>query len=341
MSDSGTEVTDGPVVDGSSQANGAPMESSSLAVEGGASLDDDGPRIGLIRAAVRTIRSGTTEIEGVFDRARGPLTKKSLRGLHQRVKELRQTAEAAEDAFRDWTVELTGRPLAEGRVEHDALRASFEAEVAGIQQCMAKVAAEAELRQVKKAKAAAPPTDTEAEESSAEPAGPEPASAVAGTSAGDAKVSAPSAVTNDSIARRQAPHSALASTASAPAGVPPRRSPGWSVEAQVGSHASMANSLQQIASQEEEVRCSSGRRARADKLPMPATSHEPAAIREKLSGMPTTIKYVLCIVVCSLALMIYSHARILVVSAGPPAQPRLPAALAQAPVSAPPSGSMS
>lgn len=109
--------------------------------------------MGLIRAATRTIHAGVREIDAQLSQVRGPLSKKAIRLLGVKIKELRQTAESAEHAFRDWTVDLTGRPgegIAE-KVEYDALRLAFESEVEGIQRSMLRVADEVKRLQVSKA----------------------------------------------------------------------------------------------------------------------------------------------------------------------------------------------
>lgn len=104
--------------------------------------DENERRVAVIREAVRLISVGTGEINDVFSRARGPLPKKSMRVLHTRLKELRSAAETTEDGFRDWTVELTGKPNEAEQAQHDELRALFEVEVAAIQRCVARIAEE-------------------------------------------------------------------------------------------------------------------------------------------------------------------------------------------------------
>jgi len=124
-------------------------------------MDEGDPRVELIRAAKRTIRAGTEEIDATFASARGPLGKAVVRDLHRRVKDLRQTAESAEESFRDWTVELAGRGLdaAAERALYESLRADFEVEVAAIRLSMSRVADEVKRRQTSKAKACS--TDAE------------------------------------------------------------------------------------------------------------------------------------------------------------------------------------
>merc|ERR1719265_2511664 len=68
-----------------------------------------------------------------------------------RLKEMRDTAEKAEDAFRDWTVELTGQVFAEKeRIKHGDLRREFEVQVAAVQTCMTRVANEVARRKAHK-----------------------------------------------------------------------------------------------------------------------------------------------------------------------------------------------
>merc|ERR1719440_2390197 len=115
-------------------------------------VDEDGPREELIGTAIRTISHGTQEMHATFSQARGPLSKAVIKDLHRRVKDLRQTAESAEDAFRDWTVDLSGRPYErDAKLRFDELRESFEGEVASIQHAMARVADEVKRRQASKA----------------------------------------------------------------------------------------------------------------------------------------------------------------------------------------------
>lgn len=121
-------------------------------------MDEDGGgvRVGLIRAATRTIRSGTREIETQLSQVRGVLSKAAVRDLHKQVKDLRQTAENAEEAFRDWTIELSAKPGADAeKAEYESLRIAFEAEVSGIQRSMTRVAEEVKRRQASKAAAKA------------------------------------------------------------------------------------------------------------------------------------------------------------------------------------------
>jgi hypothetical protein len=103
-----------------------------------------------IKEAMYLIQVGTSEINDVFTEARGPLPKKAMKEIHQRIQKMRQAAEAAEDAFRDWTIELGGGASSAKRAAHDNLRARFEVQVQSIQTCMTRVAEEIKRRKVVK-----------------------------------------------------------------------------------------------------------------------------------------------------------------------------------------------
>lgn len=266
--------------------------------------EGSGPRVGQIRSAIRTIRNGTRGVEAVFSEARGPLSKSAVRNLHQRIKELRQTAESAEGAFREWTLDLAGQPRGAEHAEHDALRATFEAEVAGIQQSMLRIAEEVKRRKVAKRASA----DDAAAESEA---GEEPS-------------------TSASTFPRELPHTA------AP---PPQRSaslpsqaPARSMEERASSHAAMASTLRLIASQEEEVRLDRKSR-QAEEHVITLGARPDVATKGRSGGMHPYMKYILGIALVILGYTLYSHARLVIIhtsmhspaergEAVPPAAPR-------------------
>eukprot|EP00747_Dinoflagellata_sp_TGD_P164492 gnl/TRDRNA2_/TRDRNA2_184487_c0_seq1.p1 gnl/TRDRNA2_/TRDRNA2_184487_c0~~gnl/TRDRNA2_/TRDRNA2_184487_c0_seq1.p1 ORF type:complete len:458 (+),score=91.72 gnl/TRDRNA2_/TRDRNA2_184487_c0_seq1:87-1460(+) len=117
-------------------------------------MEIGGHRISRIRTATLTLRNGVSEVDAQFAQARGNLPKAAIKDLHRRVKELRQTAESTEDAFRDWTIDLADRPAAlvsaVERTEYDTLRATFELEVSAVEKCMARVVEEVKRRKVQK-----------------------------------------------------------------------------------------------------------------------------------------------------------------------------------------------
>lgn len=105
----------------------------------------------VIRMAIGSIRDGLFEINEQLLNVRGVLSKEEVLKLHMRLKEMRDTAERAEDAFRDWTVELTGQVFVEKeRVMHGDLRREFEVQVAAVQTCMTRVANEVARRKAHK-----------------------------------------------------------------------------------------------------------------------------------------------------------------------------------------------
>lgn len=245
---------------------------------------DEGPRVGLIRSAIRSIRCGACEIDAVFMEARGPLPKEAVRGLHQRIKELRETAESAEKAFREWTVELAGGSSACEREEFDALRASFETEVATIQTCMVKIANEVKRRKVTKQ---ADPDHSKAVEESALPVSkvlPPPAS-------GDVEA-------------------------------PAWRGPPRTTQERLTSHASLAGTLKQIASQEEEL--GGGAAKRKGQVPEERLDiyDEPPKTRESskslaavtVKAMPLPMKCVLGFAALIVGYVFYCHAQFLVLT---------------------------
>jgi len=240
--------------------------------------------VGLIRSAIRSIRCGAGEIDAVFIEARGPLSKAAIRGLHQRIKELRQTAESAESAFREWTVELAGGSSTAGQAEHDALRASFEIEVATIQACMVKIANEVKRRKV-----------TKSSDPDQSKAGEEPALPVT-------KVPPP--------------------LCSGDVETPPWRGPPRTTQERLTSHASLAGTLQQIASQEEEL--GGGAAKRKGQLPEERLdmSDESPKIRGSgktlaavtVKAMPLHLKCVLGFAALIVGYVFYCHAQFLVLS---------------------------
>jgi hypothetical protein len=255
-----------------------------------AAADEDGSREEIIRAAVRTISHGTQEIQATFSQARGTLSKAVIRDLHRRVKDLRQTAESAEDAFRDWTVDLSGRPYEkEAKQRYDELRASFEVEVASIQRSMQRVADEVKRRQASKAGPLSSDAGQAAEpEEPSTPTSPPPEPPHAAHRPPVApSVSVPSASSTPKLPRKQ-----LGS------------------EARVYSHASMASCLEEIASQEERSRkyasetvnvISQGCKLDDGAVPL----------RDRLRSMPPFMKYIIWASFISLTYMIWSEARYL------------------------------
>jgi len=209
-----------------------------------AAAEEDGPREELIRAAMRTITHGTQEIHVTFSQARGPLSKAVIRDLHRRVKDLRQTAESAEDAFRDWTVELSGRPYEkEAKLRYDELRASFEEEVSSIQHAMSRVADEVKRRQASKASQL--PTEPAHFDISSgdleEPAAAVPIHKPATYGAALPEIPRPP------------PRTPVVMVPSASSGspAPPRRAPALSGEqAMVSSHSAVARTLQEMSVQD-------------------------------------------------------------------------------------------
>lgn len=252
-------------------------------------VDEDAQREELIRTAMRTINHGTQEVHATFSQARGPLSKAIIKDLHRRVKDLRQTAESAEDAFRDWTVELSGKPYEkDGKLRYDELRASFEEEVASIQHAMQRVADEVKRRQASKANAANAETDCEDPptlERLVEPPAP-PARTV------PAPGSSPSA--------------------------PPRRAPtSRSTEAMVSSHAVVANRLQNIASQADrsEGRIVGGPSSSSSiSNALGASDSAKTVMRERIKGIHPFMKYIVWIALASLGYIIWVEARYLVLN---------------------------
>mmetsp|Transcript_106481 Transcript_106481/g.206195 ORF Transcript_106481/g.206195 Transcript_106481/m.206195 type:complete len:286 (-) Transcript_106481:95-952(-) len=245
---------------------------------------NEGPRVGVIRSAIRSIRCGACEIDAVFMEARGPLPKTAIRGLHQRVKELRQTAESAESAFREWTVELAGGSSTAERAEHDALRASFEIEVATMQTCMAKIANEVKRRKATK--------QEDPDQSKVEEEPPLPVTKVP-----------PQPVSADVEA-------------------PPWRGPTRTTQERITSHASLAGTLQQIASQEEEL--GQGTAKRKGQVPEERISMPDEPIKMGGSGttlaavtvkaMPLHLKCILGFAALIVGYVFYCHAQFLVLS---------------------------
>mmetsp|Transcript_75438 Transcript_75438/g.208165 ORF Transcript_75438/g.208165 Transcript_75438/m.208165 type:complete len:276 (-) Transcript_75438:135-962(-) len=246
--------------------------------------EDGGPRVGLIRSAIRAIRSGTREIDMVFSEARGPLSKAAVRGLHQRIKELRKTAEAAEGAFRDWTLDLAGRPRDAEHAEHDELRRTFEAQVAAVQLSMTRIAGEVKRRKAaKKAGADDPAVESEAGEAEVPPP-PQP----------------------------EPPLQVAAVALAVPAPAPTRNGPVRTAEERASSHAAMASALKLIASQEEEVRLD--RSSKQESHAAVWTSPRPRMpMKEKMAGMHPYMKYIVGVALVIVGYTLYSHARVLVV----------------------------
>lgn len=313
-------------------------------------MEDGDPRVELIRAAKRTIRAGTEEIDATFSSARGPLSKAVVRDLHRRVKDLRQTAESAEESFRDWTVELAGRGLdaAAERALYESLRADFEVEVAGIRLSMSRVADEVKRRQTSKAKACsadAEPSEVEdgpvvreqpadcaraAPEMGEQSSGggsdvndtPLPASALAQAPAPvSVPASAPEATSNGTNGVKSKGSSASGAASwkafATPSASPPRK-PGKSFsslrsfEAMKTSHATVRDHLEEIASKEREV----------------TVEHYQVVLNNKDQGVKKRpevamrnihpfMKYIVWVALCSLGYIVYHEARYLVLSTSP------------------------
>jgi len=244
---------------------------------------DEGPRVGLIRSAIQSIRCGACEIDAVFMEARGPLPKAAIRGLHQRIKELRQTAESAESAFREWTVELAGGSSTAVRAEHDALRASFELEVANVQKCMVQIANEVKRRKVTK--------EADLDQNKAGEEAELPAT----------KVPLPPPTSGDVEA-------------------PPVRAPARTTQERLTSHASLAGTLQQMASQEEEIVQGTAKRKGQVSEERTDMSNESAKIRGSgaslttvtVKAMPLHLKCILGVAAVIVGYVFYCHAQFLV-----------------------------
>jgi hypothetical protein len=263
--------------------------------------DEDGSREELIRSAMRTITHGTQEIHATFSQARGPLSKAVIRDLHRRVKDLRQTAESAEDAFRDWTVDLSGRPYEkEAKLRYEELRASFEQEVASIQQSMARVADEVKRRQT--SKASQQPMESSQSEMEEPPAMPQCPLVASPAPAPGWRSPSPTPVP----AQASVPSTA---SASAP---PSRRVPTTrSDEARMHSHTSLASCLEEIASQEDQTRRRMAENVMIISEGCKMETHGKAALRERIASVHPSMKYIIWVALLSLAYVIWSEARYL------------------------------
>lgn len=265
------------------------------------------PRGEPIRAAVRMIRSGTREIDEVFASARGPLSKGQIKDIRQRVKELRATAEWAEDAFRDWTVDLSGGGfnVRVERDQHDALRASFEAEVAAIQRSMVRLAEEVKRRQACKDKEKDAPLEYEdsafPEETKETAVREEPQASSIPSDSRPTTAELVAADSRQSVASRSEPYRPPPCVAE-PSRSAPQRSSTPYVEAKMSSHSALSNTLQNIADVEAQVR-GNFKQGKGQ-----------INMRERIATFPNHMKYLLGIVVISLGYLIWSHARMLVLA---------------------------
>lgn len=305
--------------------------------------DVDGPRVGSIRAAVNTIRCGTAEITEVMGASRGTLSKSIIRGLSRRMKDLRQTAEAAEEQFRQWTVDLSDRPSCVERAEHDILRAQFEVEVVAIHKCMKRVADEAvQMKSKKKAAAevdesAAEQTEVDEDERPLGGKAPLPRrlteSSCNNTDGGDGDARGKSEI-SDAVHASSPPVSVEKELQlAAHSEPPPRQVPLRSLSDNLSSHTTVANAFKAISSLEEECSSKSLRKQQFD-TDFPATRHVVAGGRskpekpEKTGGIPTIMKVVLLMAIGSLGYNLFTHARFLAIATEPiehvkPASPRL------------------
>lgn len=280
--------------------------------------DEHDRRIAVIHEAVRVIREGTEEINDVFSIARGPLPKKAMRGLHTRLKDLRHAAETAEDAFRDWTVELTGRPDGVEQREHDELRTTFEVEVAAVQRCVARVAEE--LRRSKSTPKAGSceleePCKPSADIESAEPALDDSTAAQTAKKVTVSNRDKPAGSWASLLPSNNVERSS--SVASSRATLPPSRTgvapPFRSAEDRASSHTRMANTLRAIASQEEEMHAPRAEEVYHITDGCRDSYHTPG-IKPKVNPghLPVWAKSIIAIALTSLGYTIWSHARLLI-----------------------------
>lgn len=259
-------------------------------------MEENGPREEVIQAAMRTITHGTQEIHATFSQARGPLSKAVIKDIARRVKDLRQTAESAEDAFRDWTVDLSGRPYEkDAKLRYDELRASFEAEVASIQHAMTRVADEVKRRQASKAgQVPAEAVDEECLSSIIPPAAPLPEP----TPPPERRAPAP------------APVPSAASSSLPPKKVqPPARSAG---EARVQSHATIASCLEDIASQERTARQIVDSNIHVISEGHSTSKNGKGEVPKRIRDIHPFMKYIIWVALISLAYVIWTEARYLV-----------------------------
>lgn len=100
----------------------------------------------IIRTAVGSIRDGIHGIDMQLQQISGVLAKEEVLGMHKKLKEMRQKAQKAEDAFGEWAVALARGPTTAEQQAHDELRHEFEDAVASIQALMTRVASEVKRR---------------------------------------------------------------------------------------------------------------------------------------------------------------------------------------------------
>lgn len=302
--------------------------------------DGEGPSPpDVIRHAIGTIRDGLFEINEQLLNVRGILSKDEVLKLHQRLKEMRDTAEQAEDAFRDWTVELTGQVFAEPqRILHGELRREFEIQVAAVQTCMARVGNEVARRKAHKKSEKFAKQDLESDEksssSTSSAVGAETKAPIA--SAPEKSSSADIEALRATAARAEAqlkpaqelptiggftsagPPAAQKKQSSTPAtAATPARSqqPGVTKafeKSSAASHASMASVLKQMESNEQELVSSFDVVAHGNKGGLSAAKK--SQIRDRINRLKVNpmFKYLLFVCACVVGYMVYSHARYLV-----------------------------